>query len=211
MSPLPARRPTAVASEHQQAVSLATFSEARSALDGLTAIVGHWVLADGRGNIGYASPVNLPLRKSFLGTVPVPGWNGKYEWDGFVPAEELPWIENPPKGFIATANNQVVQPESTGYPINFEGDVPFRVQRINQRLALGRSGNISGPDEPAPGRRAGTTASRAFGASSRGASPPSPMLPALSWPPRRGLCCRGTARQTPTPRRRRCTSPCSRR
>ncbi|HUJ76351.1 MAG TPA: penicillin acylase family protein, partial [bacterium] len=39
-----------------------------------------------------------------------------------------------------TANNQVVQPESTGYPINFEGDVPFRVERIDSRLALGRSG-----------------------------------------------------------------------
>jgi len=115
--------------------------EARAALQGLTALVGHWVLADSRGNIGYASPVNLPLRKNFLGTIPVPGWDGKYEWDGFVAPTALPGIENPLQGFIATANNQVVQPESTGYPINFEGDVPFRVQRINSRLSLGRSGS----------------------------------------------------------------------
>ena len=119
----------------------ATVSEARSALNGLTAFVGHWVLADSQGNIGYASPVNLPIRTSFLGTFPVPGWNGEYEWKGFVPAAELPGVENPPRGFIATANNQVVQPESTGYPLNFEGDEPFRVERINQRLALGRSGS----------------------------------------------------------------------
>ncbi len=118
----------------------ATVSEARKALQGFTAMVGHWVLADSSGSIGYASPVNLPLRRNSLGTVPVPGWNGRYEWDGFVPASQLPGIENPPQGFIATANNQVVQPESTGYPINFEGDVPFRVERITSRLGLGRSG-----------------------------------------------------------------------
>jgi len=120
---------------------VATVSEARAALQGFTAMVGHWVLADSLGNIGYASPVNLPLRKNSLGTVPVPGWNGKYEWDGFVPATELPRLENPPNGIIATANNQVVQPESTGYPINFEGDVPFRFERIMSRLGLGRSGS----------------------------------------------------------------------
>ncbi len=118
-----------------------TVHEARAALEGFTAMVGHWVLADAQGNIGYASPVNLPLRKNSLGTVPVPGWNGKYEWNGFVPQAALPGVENPPQGFIATANNQVVQPESTGYPINFEGDVPFRVQRIISRLSLGRSGS----------------------------------------------------------------------
>lgn len=119
----------------------ATVDEARAALEGFTAMVGNWVLADSQGNIGYTSPVNLPLRRNSLGTVPVPGWNGKYEWDGFVPAANLPRLEDPPQGFIATANNQVVQPESTGYPINFEGDVAFRVQRIISRLSLGRSGS----------------------------------------------------------------------
>ncbi len=117
-----------------------TVHEARAALEGFTAMVGHWVLADADGHIGYAAPMNLPLRRMSLGTVPVPGWNGKYEWDGLVPRDMLPGVEDPAQGFIATANNQVVQPDSTGFPINFEGDVPFRVQRINSRLGLGRSG-----------------------------------------------------------------------
>lgn len=118
-----------------------TVAEARAALSGFTAMVGHWVLADAKGDIGYASPVNLPLRRASLGTVPVPGWNGKYEWDGFVPADKLPGLENPAAGYVATANNQVVQPESPGYPINFEGDVPFRVVRIDSKLAQGTSGD----------------------------------------------------------------------
>ncbi len=114
-------------------------SEARAALEGFTAMVGNWALADSLGSIGYAGPVNLPVRKGFLGTVPVPGWNGKYEWQGSVPAGSLPGIQNPEAHYLATANNQVVQPESLGYPINFEGDVPHRVGRILEKLSAGNA------------------------------------------------------------------------
>ena len=62
------------------------------------------------------------------------------------PGWPAPSLEDPPQGFIATANNEVVQPDLTGYPINFEGDVPFRVQRIDSRLSLGR------PDQRSCGR-----------------------------------------------------------
>jgi len=116
-----------------------TVTEARAALQGLTSLVGNWVLADSRGDIGYTGPLNLPVRRHALGTFPVPGWTGTYEWQGFVPADRLPWIENPPQGFIATANNEVVDPDSTGYPINFEGDVPHRVTRIIDVLSAGRT------------------------------------------------------------------------
>ncbi len=114
-----------------------TVAEARKALEGFTVLVGHWALADSSGSIGYAGPVNLPVRKTFLGTVPVPGWTGGYEWQGFVPANEMPSIENPAAHYLATANNQIVQPESAGYPINFEGDVPHRSDRILERLSAG--------------------------------------------------------------------------
>jgi len=38
----------------------------------------------------------------------VPGWTGEYEWDGFVPFEELARIRNPDTGYIVTANNRIV-------------------------------------------------------------------------------------------------------
>lgn len=114
--------------------------EARAALNGFTALSGHWALADSGGNIGYTGPVALPLRRKSLGTFPVPGWTGAHEWEGFVPAADLPAIENPPPGYLATANNQVVQPESAGYPINFEGDVPHRITRILSLLSEGNHG-----------------------------------------------------------------------
>ena len=119
----------------------ATVKEARTALQGFTAMVGHWVLADAQGNIGYASPVNLPLRRNSLGTVPVPGWNGKYDWKEFVAAADLPGIENPPQGFIATANNQVVQPEPPAIP---------SISRAMSRSASSESSPGSDSEGPGP-------------------------------------------------------------
>ncbi len=116
-------------------------TEARHALDDFFAMVGHWSLADSSGDIAYCGPMLLPRRTKHLGTIPVPGWTDAYEWDGFIPIKDLPWIENPPEGFLGTANNQVVQPESTGYPINFEGNVVHRWARIKQVLSSGVTGD----------------------------------------------------------------------
>ncbi len=114
--------------------------EAREAFQDFTAMIGHWVLADAQGNIAYVAPLVLPRRDRHLGTVPVPGWVDTYEWKSFVPLSELPSEVNPARGWIATANNQVVQPESLGYPINCEGDVAYRFIRIKHRLEQGVTG-----------------------------------------------------------------------
>src|SRR5207248_9002246 len=67
------------------------------------------------------------------GTLPVPGWTPEYEWDGFVPFEELPWSENPEQGFIATANQRI---HDDSYPWNLGKDFlpPFRARRIVELL-----------------------------------------------------------------------------
>jgi penicillin amidase len=116
-----------------------TVTEARLALQDFSAMVGHWSLADRDGHVAYCGPVNLPKRTRHLGTVPVPGWTDEYEWREFVPIKDMPWIENPPTGFVGSANNQVIQPESQGFPINVEGDIPHRFARIAQVLGAGRT------------------------------------------------------------------------
>lgn len=115
-------------------------TQARDALHEFTAMVGHWVLADAEGSIAYVGPLVLPKRTRHLGTVPVPGWVDTYEWTSFVPVSELPAELDPERGWIGTANNQVVQPESLGYPINCEGDVAYRFIRIKRLLEAGRTG-----------------------------------------------------------------------
>lgn len=113
-------------------------AEAEQAVVGMAAVVGHYVLADDTGHIGYLQPMPLPRREGFLGTVPVPGWTGGYEWRGLIPQERIPSLFDPPSGFLATANQQTVQPESTGFPLNFEGDIHHRYLRISRVLGAGR-------------------------------------------------------------------------
>lgn len=100
----------------------------------------HWafpgqnvVYADTAGTIGYMMPGLIPRRRSGHGLVPVPGWTGAYDWDGWIPFERLPQLTNPPEGFIATANNQSV---GDSYPEFLGGDwlADYRIQRIRALL-----------------------------------------------------------------------------
>ncbi len=85
--------------------------------------------ADNQGNIGYQMPGDIPLRKSGDGRLPVPGWSGEYDWEGFIPFEELPYAFNPPEGFIVAANNEV-PPRDYPYLITSDWDYGYRAQRI---------------------------------------------------------------------------------
>lgn len=87
------------------------------------------VYADVDGNIGYQTPGNIPIRKAGDGTLPVPGWTGEYDWQGYIPFDKLPYAFNPPQGFIATANNAIVSPDYP-YLITKDWDYGFRAQRI---------------------------------------------------------------------------------
>ena len=42
------------------------------------------------------------------GSLPVPGWTDEYEWEGYIPFDQLPKVINPKQGFISTANNKIV-------------------------------------------------------------------------------------------------------
>lgn len=66
------------------------------------------IYADVEGNIAYQTPGLIPLRKNGSGEIPVPGWTGEYEWEGWIPYEELPALLNPEQGYIVTANHAVV-------------------------------------------------------------------------------------------------------
>lgn len=67
----------------------------------------NWVYADTAGNIGYWAAVGIPVRNGFDGYSLLPGWDGEFEWDGFVPSDQQPHMRNPKQGWIATANNKV--------------------------------------------------------------------------------------------------------
>jgi penicillin amidase len=90
--------------------------------------------ADVDGNIGWVAAGLVPKRPNHDGLLPVPG-DGRFEWDGFWSAEDLPRRSNPPEGFLATANHMNLPDD---YPserkIGFEWYQPFRHQRIVEVL-----------------------------------------------------------------------------
>ncbi len=93
----------------------------------------NWVYADDKGNIGYWAAVGIPIRDGFSGATPVPGWDGKHEWKGYVPTAEQPHLKNPSRGWIATANNKHVD-NNYPYPISHYYVMPDRFVRIQEMI-----------------------------------------------------------------------------
>ena len=95
------------------------------------------VVADIEGNIGMIAPGRVPLRKrenDLRGLAPAPGWDSRYDWNGFIPFDALPRLHNPGTGQIVTANQKIV---GADYPwfITSEWTLPYRAERIGEILA----------------------------------------------------------------------------
>jgi penicillin amidase len=80
------------------------------AVDGWKVPSENIVYADVDGNIGWVAAGLAPVRPGWNGLLPVPGHEGKYEWQGFIARADLPQLFNPSSGFIATANHNILPP-----------------------------------------------------------------------------------------------------
>ncbi len=90
--------------------------------------------ADTENNIGYWVTGKVPLRvPKHKGTVPVPGWDDSYEWQGEIPFKSMPHALNPKQGYIINCNHKIV-PDDFPY---YLGDVWMngaRAARFEQML-----------------------------------------------------------------------------
>ncbi|MDR9856301.1 penicillin acylase family protein [Paenibacillus sp. VCA1] len=118
----------------QMFAKAATWDEFKKALEHFDAPAQNFVFASEDGTIAYRANGRIPIRKNGDGSVPVPGWTDEYEWEGYIPWDELPTTVNPAEGFIATANNKVI---GNGYPYHITDTwaQPYREKRIQQVLA----------------------------------------------------------------------------
>lgn len=103
----------------------------------------NFVVGDVDGNIAYFGPANVPrrdpacLQRPF---VPLDGASGKCEWQGYLDDEDLPRSKNPAKGYLATANNDIVGTSFDNVPDNdahyywTARDAGFRMARLKERL-----------------------------------------------------------------------------
>ena len=76
----------------------------------------------------------MPRRRNYRGDVPVDGASGNFEWDGYIPFDELPSLYNPPGGMIVSANQNTF-PENFPYPMNGNFAPPYRSQQIRALLS----------------------------------------------------------------------------
>ena len=94
----------------------------------------NFVYGDRAGNIGYQAAGRVPMRRNFDGDVPLDGASGTYEWDGYIPFEQMPSIYNPPSGIVATANQD---PFPADYAYRVTGDYAdkYRIRQIRALLS----------------------------------------------------------------------------
>jgi penicillin amidase len=99
----------------------------------VTMPVSNLVWADRQGSIGYKMVGRIPKRKGDCPDLPKPGWSGEFEWDGWVPYDEMPELVDPDEGFLVTANNRVVD---SSYPHHVTSDWldGYRAARIEQLI-----------------------------------------------------------------------------
>jgi penicillin amidase len=95
----------------------------------------NFLYADRAGNIGYQAMGRLPIRRNFDGGLPLDGSSGQFEWDGYIPVEQLPSLYNPPAGILASANQN---PFPAGLPYRISGRFEDRY-RVDQIKALLRA------------------------------------------------------------------------
>jgi penicillin amidase len=90
------------------------------------------VFADVDGHTGFQATGRVPIRD-----VPErgyrPGWDPAHQWKGLVPFEGMPRLADPPRGWVATANNRPA-PNDFPYPLSGVWNDGSRAARIRQMI-----------------------------------------------------------------------------
>jgi penicillin amidase len=120
------------------------FNRARSAAELLAAIPlfdnphQNVVYADTAGRFGYQMAGRVPIRgaRKRPPMVPVPGWTGEWDWQGYLPFVEHPALPQPASGYAVTANNRQAR-GAIGDLISNDWELPFRAMRIREMILNG--------------------------------------------------------------------------
>ncbi|HVY97985.1 MAG TPA: penicillin acylase family protein [Dongiaceae bacterium] len=119
--------------------------EFHDALAGFDSPQQNIVYADTQGHIGFAAAGRVPVRRQVFaqGLLPAPGWVDDYDWTGMIPFDALPQSRDPAAGWLATANNKIVDDR---YPYFMAGSWPDdgRYRRIAEMLQATGKFDVAG-------------------------------------------------------------------
>ncbi|MFI6462595.1 penicillin acylase family protein [Streptomyces sp. NPDC050538] len=124
------------------------WSEFRSASAKFDVPSQNLVYADTKNHIGYTLPGKIPIRGKGDGSLPVPGWDPKYDWTGYIPQAALPYEYDPKRGYIVTANQAVIDKDKYPYTLTTDWGYGTRSQRITDLIQskIDGGGKISTDD-----------------------------------------------------------------
>ncbi len=93
-----------------------------------------FVFADKEKDIAMTVSGKFPIRDSGKGAFILDGSLPADNWRGWIPMDQTPFIKNPERGFVSSANQVLTTPD---YPYFVPGNysLPYRARRINSRLA----------------------------------------------------------------------------
>jgi len=108
------------------------WNDFRDAVKTFKSVSQNIVYADVAGNIGLQTCAGVPIREG-NGIQVYPGETNKFDWQGLVPFEQLPYEFNPERGYVSSANNKTA-PDDYPYYISHWFATPDRIDRIRQML-----------------------------------------------------------------------------
>jgi penicillin amidase len=91
------------------------------------------VYAEVDGHTGFQAVGKVPVR-DIAERGYRPGWDPRHQWQGLIPFEGMPHWEDPPRGWVATANNRPA-PDDYPYPLSGCWSHGLRAERIHELLA----------------------------------------------------------------------------
>ena len=118
------------------------FQQFRAAAALVSAPSQNLVYADTAGNIGYQLMGSVPDRNRGNGLTPALGWDNAYDWKGLVPFAALPYVYDPPAGYIVAANQEVIGRQ---YPYHIGSDYSYGWRSQQLKDAIADAGKLS-PD-----------------------------------------------------------------
>lgn len=102
----------------------------------IRAIALNLVFADAR-NIGWQVTGRYPNRREGEGLLPSPGWEGRYDWDGYADPMLHPYDQDPAQGWLGTANQRVI-PHGYGMQLSNSWSAPERGERMAELAGAGK-------------------------------------------------------------------------
>ena len=110
-----------------------TTSQCREAIETVQTPAQNFLCADESGDVGLWHMGRFPVRFPGQGRTISDGSSAAYEWKGWVPRTEVPFIRNPDRGFVSSAN-QIPADETYPNYLGWPYETPFRGTRINELL-----------------------------------------------------------------------------